>query len=186
MFVVAPNTAEGKVDYSWINRHDQDYSLIIEPVKTLIHFFRAHGHDVYFITARPGVNGEHVADFLERKLGFEIEVNKNLFFSPKESLGEHRYTTKHKLMQKLNIDIFYGDSDTDMIAAIKADVHAVRIVRSDSSIVEYGSNYFGNTLNPEEPKAPFDRDDLEKFYQANIGVFGESIYPITWDPTDYD
>jgi hypothetical protein len=119
-------------------------------------------------------------------LGFEIEVNENLFFSPKESLGEYRYTTKHKPMQKLNIDIYYGDSDTDIMAAIKADVHAVRIVRSDSSIVEYGSNYFGNTLNPERPKAPFDRDDLEKFYQANIGVFGESIYPITWDPSDHD
>ncbi len=182
IFVAAPTTPDGKIDYSWVNMRDKDFSLIIEPIETLIHFFRAHGHAVYFITARPSINGEYVADFLTKKLNFDIEVNKNLFFSPKETVDQFRYTTKHRLMTDLDIDIFYGDSDTDMIAAIKAGVHAVRIVRSDSSILEYGSNYFGNTLRASGPEAPFTRQDIDTFYDAGVGVFGESIYPIVWNP----
>ncbi|MEE9190176.1 MAG: HAD family acid phosphatase [Candidatus Neomarinimicrobiota bacterium] len=179
-FVVAPRNAEGKVDYSWINTHDKDYSVFIEPVVTLIDFFRAHGHEIYFITARPGINGEHVAEYLSEHLGFAVRKGENLIFSPKETVGDFRYTTKHKIMLKLDLDIYYGDSDTDMIAAIKADVHGVRIIRSDLSIAEYGSNYFGNTLKPGNPESPFSREDINLFYQTGVGIFGESIYPITW------
>ena len=182
MFLVAPTTTDGKIDYSWVNMHDKNFSLVIEPVETLINFFRAHGHDVYFITARPSVNGKYVAEFLTEKLKFDIEVNKNLFFSPKETVAGFRYTSKHRLMTDLDIDIFYGDSDTDIIAAIKAGVHAVRIVRSDSSIAEYGSNYFGNTLKATGPEAPFTRQELDTFYDTGVGVFGETIYPIVWNP----
>ncbi len=181
-FVVAPKTESGSTDYSWINTHDNEYSLFIDPVVTLIHYFRAHGHEVFFITARPGVNGNNVGDFLAKNLNFDVKVDSNLFFSPKENVDNFRYTTKHRIMKKLGIDIYYGDSDTDMIAAIKADVHPVRIVRSDASIKEYGSNYFGNTLDGKSNGAPFGEIDLKIFYKAKVGLFGESIYPITWKP----
>jgi acid phosphatase class B len=179
-FVVAPRNTEGKLDYGWINTHDKDFSVFIEPVVTLIEYFRAYGHEIYFITARPEINGEHVAEYLTENLGFMIRKGENLIFTPKETVGEFRYTTKHKIMQKLDLDIYYGDSDTDMIAAIKADVHGVRIIRSDLSIAEYGTNYFGNTLKPGNPESPFSREDINLFYQTGVGLFGESIYPITW------
>ncbi len=181
-FMVAPKTETGSTDYSWINTNDKDYSLFIEPVVTLINYFRAHGHEVFFITARPGVNGDSVAVFLAKNLNFDVKVDSNLFFSPKEYFNDFKYTTKHRVMEKLGIDIYYGDSDTDIIAAIKADVHPVRIVRSDASIKEYGANYFGNTLDGKSHKAPFGENDLNIFYKASVGVFGESIYPITWKP----
>ena len=181
-FVVAPKTDSGKTDYAWINTHDKEYSLLIDPVITLIHYFRAHGHEVFFITARPGPNGDSVADFLSENLNFDVKVDSNLFFSPKEYVNGFKYTTKHRVMEKLDIDIYYGDSDTDIIAAIKADVHAVRIVRSNASIKEYGGNYFGNTHDGESPDAPFKKKDLKYFYKAKVGIFGESIYPITWKP----
>ena len=181
-FVVAPKTETGGTDYSWINTHDKEYSLFIEPVVTLINYFRAHGHEVFFITARPGVKGDSVAAFLAKNLNFGVKVDSNLFFSPKEYFNDFKYTTKHRIMKKLGIDIYYGDSDTDMIAAIKADVHAVRIIRSDASIKEYGSNYFGNTLDGKSHEAPFGKNDLNIFYKASVGVFGESIYPIRWKP----
>lgn len=184
-FVIAPKTESGRTDYSWINTHDKEYSLFIDPVVTLINYFRAHGHEVFFITARPGVNGDSVAAFLSKNLNFDVKVDSNLFFSPKEYVNGFKYTTKHRIMEKLGIDIFYGDSDTDIIAAIKADVHPVRIVRSDASIKEYGSNYFGNTNDGKSPEAPFSKCDLQKFYKAKVGVFGESIYPITWKPYRY-
>jgi len=181
-FVVAPKTESGHTDYSWINTHDKEYSLLIDPVITLIKYFRANGHEVFFITARPDVNGDSVAVFLSESLNFHVKVDSNLFFSPKEYIDGFKYTTKHRVMENLGIDIYYGDSDTDIIAAIKVDVHPVRIVRSNASIKEYGGNYFGDTHNGKSRKAPFTKNDLKYFYKAKVGVFGESIYPITWKP----
>lgn len=182
-FVAAPKTDSGKTDYSWINTHDKEYSILIDPVITLINYFRAHGHEVFFITARPGINGDSVAVFLSQNLMFDVKVDSNLFFSPKEYVNGFKYTTKHRIMEKLGIDIYYGDSDTDIIAAIKADVHPVRIVRSNASIKEYGANYFGDTNDGESAEAPFSKKDLKYFYRAKVGIFGESIYPITWNPS---
>ena len=181
-FVVAPKTESGRSDYSWINTHDKEYSLLIDPVITLIKYFRAHGHEVFFITARPGPNGDSVAVFLSESLNFDVKVDSNLFFSPKEYVNGFKYTTKHRIMKKLGIDIYYGDSDTDIIAAIKADVHPVRIVRSNASINEYSGNYFGNTNDGKSAEAPFGKKDLKIFYKAKVGIYGESIYPITWKP----
>ena len=181
-FVVAPKTDSGRTDYSWINTHDKEYSLFIDPVVTLINYFRANGHEVFFITARPGPNGDSVAVFLSKNLNFDVKVDSNLFFSHKEYVNGFKYTTKHRVMKKLGIDIYYGDSDTDIIAAIKADVHAVRIVRSNASIKEYSGNYFGNTQDGKSHDAPFVKKDLRHFYRAKVGIFGESIYPIKWKP----
>ena len=83
-------------------------------------------------------------------------------------------------MKRLKLDLFYGDADTDMIAALKAGVHPVRVVRHETSIVEYGSNYFGNTNKGNSAHTPFTKDDLKLFYNSNVGIFGESIYPIIW------
>jgi acid phosphatase class B len=181
-FVIAPRTVDGEIDYGWINTHDKEYSLLIKPVATLIEYFRVHGHEVFFITARPGINGDDLATFLTTTLNFDVCVDSNLFFSPKENYKDFRYTTKHLLMRKLDLDIYYGDSDTDIIAALKANVHPVRIIRSAESIKEYGGNYFGDTNKGDTAKAPFNKSDLEQFYKANVGIFGESIYPINWEP----
>ena len=183
-FIAAPEVDNRLDFYAWINTHDKDYSLLIDPVITLINYFHAHGHDVFFITARPGIMGDSVAVFLSNIVNFDVKVDSNLFFSPKEDVGDFRYTTKHRVMKKLDIDIFYGDSDTDIIAAIKADVHPVRILRCDESIESYGGNYFGDTNIGNSAEAPFNKDDLDLFYKANVGLYGESIYPITWNPKE--
>ncbi len=180
MFLEAPRDEKGAIDYHWINLHDKDYSLLIDPTAALIHYFRANGHQVFFITARPGFNGHHLAEFLSKKLDMDITVNENLFFSPKEIVNGFSYTTKHNTMKKLNLDMYYGDSDRDMIAGLKADVYPVRIIRNNRSLKHYGNNYFGNTLDGKTAKNPFNKTQLKQFYKKGVGVFGESIYPITW------
>ena len=84
-------------------------------------------------------------------------------------------------MEKLSLDLFYGDADTDMIAALKAKVYPVRIVRHKNSIDQYGKNYFGNVMDGETEKNPFKIDDLKIFYSRSVGIYGESIYPIIWN-----
>ena len=181
VFLNLPEDKRKPVDYGWINTHDEDYSLFMAPTVELVHFFHENGHNVFFITARSNPKGKALAEFLSDELMFPIEVNKNLFFSPKERIKGKRYTTKQRIMKRLRLDLFYGDADTDMIAALKAGVHPVRIVRHKDSIVSYGSNYFGNTIDNTSPKNPFTLEDLNIFYSSSVGIFGESIYPIIWE-----
>ena len=180
VFLNLPDDKRNPTDFGWINTHDSDYSIYITPTVELIDYFRSNGHNVFFITARPGPNGNILAEFLTKGLGFPVEVNKNLFFSPKQTIKGKRFTTKHRLMKRFKIDLFYGDSDSDIIAALKAGVHPVRVVRNDASVREYGSNYLGNTLKCNISEAPFSKIDLQIFYNSNVGIFGESIYPIIW------
>jgi len=180
VFLSLPDYKRDPEDYGWINSHDKDFSLFITPTIELVEYFHTNGHNVFFITARPGTKGNILAEFLSDELGFSVRVNKNLFFSPKETIKGKRYTTKHRLMKRLKLDLFYGDADTDMIAALKAGVHPVRVVRHETSIVQYGSNYFGNTNKGNSAQTPFTKDDLKLFYNSNVGIFGESIYPIIW------
>lgn len=181
-FLDAPSLSDDPdhLDYGWINRHDSVYSKLVKPVADLVWFYRAHGHEVYFITARPGPNGEAVGRFLSRELGFPVVVDKNLFFSPKEKdpISGKRFTSKHHLISKLGLHIFFGDSDTDMIAASIAGVRAVRVVRDQRSVEAYSRNYFGDTKSGAEEAAPFDEATYQKFLGASVGPYGETIYPI--------
>ncbi|NQV42929.1 MAG: hypothetical protein HQ506_11300 [Candidatus Marinimicrobia bacterium] len=168
------------LDYGWINQHDSVYSVTIEPIAELIGFLRAQGHEVYFITARPGINGDAVARHLTRELGFEILLNENLFFSPKQkdAASGHKFTTKHTRISELGLHIFYGDADNDMVAASVAGVRGVRVVRDARSVEAYSKNYFGDTRSSAQPKAPFSEEDYQKFLSGGVGPYGETIYPI--------
>lgn len=181
-FLKAPHSSDDpdQVDFGWVNQHDSLYSVVIQPVADLIQFLKAHGHEVYFITARPGTNGETVGRHLTRELGFPVVMNENLFFSAKKKdpASGHRFTTKHETISKLGLHIFYGDSDTDIIAASVAGVRAVRVVRDARSVEAYSKNYFGDTRSEPEPKAPFSELDYQKFLAQGVGPYGETIYPI--------
>lgn len=180
VFLNIPKDKRNPIDYGWVNTHDDGMSIYIEPTVRLINYFISNGHNVSFITARSGENGEALATFLSEGLGFPIKKNIDLFFAPSEEINGKNHTTKHRIMERLNLDLFYGDGDSDIIAALKAGVHPVRIVRNDSSISQYGPNYFGNTLNGRTKNNPYNREDLNTFYSGSVGMFGESIYPIIW------
>ncbi|MCF7802386.1 MAG: hypothetical protein K9N34_10270 [Candidatus Marinimicrobia bacterium] len=178
---VPPNPANpGHLDYAWVNSHDSVYSKVITDMAKLVHFFRAQGHSVYFITARPGVNGEYLARFLTRELGFPIVMDKNLFFSPKERDPKTgiRHTVKHRLIRELGIHVFYGDSDTDIVAALVGDAHPVRVVRDPKSLHAYSRNHFGDIISESSVANPFTVDDYRKFILAGVGPYGETIFPL--------
>jgi len=180
-FLKAPHMSEDpdNVDFGWVNRHDSLYSVIIKPIAELITFYQSQGHEIYFITARPGMNGEYVGRHLTRELGFPVEMGKNLFFSAKKKdpVSGHRFTTKHETISLLGLHIFYGDSDTDMVAASVAGVRAVRVVRDQRSVLAYSKNYFGNTRS-SEGGSPYSDDDYRRFLANGVGPYGETIFPI--------
>lgn len=180
VFLNIPKDKRNPIDYGWVNTQDKNLSLYIEPTVELINYFISNGHNIFFITARSGANGEYLAKFLSKGLNLQVKKDENLFFCPSETIDGIRHTTKHHVMEKLKLDLFYGDGDSDMVAALKANVHPIRIIRHKKSITEYGPNYFGNTLDGKSKKHPFAFDDLEIFYSRGVGIFGESIYPIVW------
>ena len=181
VFLSIPKDKRDPIDYGWINTHDDGLSIYIKPTVDLINYFITNGHNVFFITARPGTNGEVLATFLSRGLNFPVKKNKNLFFSPSERIDGKSHTTKHRIMKRLKLDLFYGDGDSDIVASLKAGVHPVRIVRHEKSIIEYGPNYFGNTVDEKTKKNPYGVDDLNIFHSGKVGMFGETIYPILWE-----
>ena len=181
-FLVAPHMSDDPdhLDYGWVNTHDSLHSVIIQPVADLIGWLRAQGHEVYFITARPGINGATLARHLTRELGFPIEMNENLFFSPKKkdpATGK-KFTTKHERITELGLHIFYGDADNDMVAASVAGVRGVRVVRDARSVEAYSRNYFGDTKAGPAPGAPFSNKEYQQFLTGSVGPYGETIYPI--------
>ena len=190
-FLKAPHKSDDPdhVDFAWINTHDSLYSVTIQPIAELIHFLRAGGHEVYFITARPGIKGEAVGRYLSSELGFPVVLNENLFFSAKKKdpVTGNRFTTKHEIISQLGLHIFYGDSDTDMIAASVAGVRGVRVVRDARSVAAYSKNYFGDTRSAPGTKAPYAEEDYQKFLSSGVGPYGETIYPIYFtEPTPAD
>lgn len=182
-FLKAPHMSDDPdhLDYGWVNTHDSLYSVTIEPIRQLISFLRAQGHEIYFITARPGINGETVARHLTREYGFPIVKDQNLFFATKrlDPQSGKKLTTKHEVISKLGLHIFYGDADNDMVAAAVAGVRGVRVVRDQRSVVAYGKNYFGDmTAGERSDAAPFDSLTYDKFLKQGVGPYGETIYPL--------
>ncbi|MCF7823254.1 MAG: hypothetical protein K9N35_03695 [Candidatus Marinimicrobia bacterium] len=185
-FILAPHLSDDPdhVDYGWINTHDSLYSVTIQPIAELIGFLRSQGHEVYFITARPGVNGDAVARHLSHELGFPVTVGDNLFFSTKEKdpLTGNKYTTKHRTISQLGLHIFFGDADNDMVAAAVAGVRGVRVVRDPRSIEAYSKNYFGDLLSEHTDSSPYSMETYQKFLSMGVGPYGETIYPIYLNP----
>jgi acid phosphatase class B len=177
-FEKAPKSNDNSdhVDFTWINQHDKEYSTLIQPIAELINFYRHQGHEIFFITARPATKDETVGDFLTEILGFPIKEGINMFFESKakSEITGKRHTTKHLRIKDLELDMFVGDSDTDIIAGIKAGVHTVRVLRNPASVESYSRNYFGDTKKGE----PINIEWFNKFVSTGVGPYGETILPL--------
>jgi acid phosphatase class B len=118
----------------------------------LIAKHKSLGHRVYAITARPDINGEPLRDYLEQELGIDRD---DVFFEPDIDLpGNPKGKTDR--IESLDLDLFYGDADSDITDAAKAfvdgagvrhkTVRAVRFQRSPKS-----SNRKAGKLNKYHP-----------------------------------
>lgn len=102
-----------------VNDNPEACTLIRRTMSIIYHYQRL-GHPIYIITARKGYNGAVTADYFTRLLG--IPTDHFYYASPK---------TEH--IRRLNIAVFYGDSDSDITDALEAGAVPVRTVRPASS-----------------------------------------------------
>ncbi|MFC2061412.1 HAD family acid phosphatase [Elusimicrobiota bacterium] len=110
-----------------VNNSDHGNSVIKKKASQILKDHQAEGFEIFVITARHPQGGEGLKEFLNSELDILIE---NIFF---ETEG------KAERMIELELDMFYGDSDSDITAAQEAGVIPYRIQRSTTS--SYKRNY---------------------------------------------
>jgi acid phosphatase class B len=126
------------------------------PKAKVLELIRKHqkmGHKVYAITARPDINGDPLRDYLAKSMGIARE---NIFFEPDMDLPGNP-AGKQDRIASLGLNMFYGDSDSDITDAMKVKgVKAVRILRSPKSsnrkageLNKYHPGYYGETILAE-------------------------------------
>lgn len=103
----------------------------------LVNMHLERGDTVYFITARRGTESETVTNTL-RKLFKSPDLAEVIFtgYSTTENL-------KIAPIKERNIQIFYGDSDTDITAAIAANARAIRILRAPNTLENHNAPKVG-------------------------------------------
>lgn len=108
--------------YELNNGLDQ-FSLPKECARKLIDLHKKRGDTIFFITARTPTQTETVTELLAKT--FDIEnLNKVIFTGAQKG-----FNRKIKPIRENNIQIYYGDSDSDIEAAQAVGIRGIRIMR---------------------------------------------------------
>lgn len=121
-----------------INNEFDKFSLPKKIAFQLLEKHQSRGDTIYFITAREPSKQEQLSALLQRT--FNLKEMYPVIF-----VGSH---SKAEPIRKLNITLYYGDSDSDIREALDAGARAIRILRA------------GNSTDPRK---------------LNLGGFGESV-----------
>ena len=117
-----------KMDAFWTDIHTNNcdqYSIPKDVARKLIDMHTARGDDIYFITGRTrGSGGETLTAAIKKAFNIE-KMNDVVFTASSENKVE--FLKDHKLK------IYYGDADSDMKAAIAADIRPIRVMRAQNS-----------------------------------------------------
>lgn len=117
-----------KMDAFWTDIHTNNcdqYSIPKDVARKLIDLHTARGDDIYFITGRTrGTGGETLTAAIKKAFNIE-KMNDVVFTASSENKVE--FLKDHKLK------IYYGDADSDMKAAIAADIRPIRVMRAQNS-----------------------------------------------------
>ncbi|GEM_PF-1483705 len=112
--------------YSWafwrvVNTSDGEVSVVKKKTREILQAHQAKGAEIFVVTARHPHGGEEVMRFLYKTFGIPPT---HVYF---ETEG------KAERLRALRLDVFYGDADSDVSAALEAGVKPVRILRSPKS-----------------------------------------------------
>jgi acid phosphatase (class B) len=110
-----------------LNNGLDNFSIPKEIARKLITFHRNRGDNLFFITGRHPTETETLTQYMAQI--FDLE-NPNPVIFCGANPGEN---PKIKPLQENNIQIYYGDSDGDILAAQSLRIRAIRIIRADNS-----------------------------------------------------
>jgi acid phosphatase (class B) len=110
-----------------LNNGLDNFSLPKKCARRLINLHKKRGDSIYFITARKPTKTETVTELLSQTFGLE-NINRVIFTGWRKGAN-----LKLKPLKEYNIQIYYGDSDSDIQAAQSAGIRAIRIMRARNS-----------------------------------------------------
>ncbi|MBQ3644942.1 MAG: acid phosphatase AphA [Candidatus Riflebacteria bacterium] len=118
------------------------YDIFSMPKNSAIKLLEMHkkrGDRIFFITARVQPEGEEILTKCLHK-AFKLTNQPKTIFSGN--------TPKTKFIKENNIELFYGDSDSDITQAHNANIRAIRIERSPLSVnkTNYSPSAFGEEI----------------------------------------
>jgi acid phosphatase (class B) len=126
-----------------VNSSDEGRSCEKPKMVELLEKHRERGHEIYVITARERYNSEVLQNHVSER--FDIPAD-HVYLEP---------NGKTERLQELGIDIYYGDSDSDITEARDANIKAVRVLRSPESGYDakhnpgkYDEPYVANSAPP--------------------------------------
>jgi acid phosphatase (class B) len=103
------------------------FSLPKEIARKLVAFHKARGDNIFFITGRDPTETETVTELLAKT--FDLD-NPNPVIYCGANPGKNK---KIAPLQENNIQIYYGDSDSDILAGQAVSIRAIRIIRADNT-----------------------------------------------------
>jgi len=104
-----------------VNQSDKGNSTVKESVKKILEEHKKNGDEIFIITARDPDGSRPLIDFIIET--FKIK-EENIYLEPRG---------KKNKIKSLELDIFYGDADSDISDAMKSGAKAIRIMRSEKS-----------------------------------------------------
>jgi acid phosphatase (class B) len=110
-----------------MNNGLDDYSLPKEIARKLITLHRERGDNIYFITGREPTENETLTALLAKT--FELENPNKVIFTGSSKTENLKILP----LREHNIQIYYGDSDSDIRATQSLRIRAIRIVRAGNS-----------------------------------------------------
>tara|TARA_R110000868_G_scaffold14120_2_gene65965 strand:- start:3323 stop:4042 length:720 start_codon:yes stop_codon:yes gene_type:complete len=103
-----------------------------ETAKLLIEMHKKRGDKIYFITARESPTKKQEKTTSHLKKTFKINKMPPVIFVGLEAF-DPKLPSKAIVLKKKNIKIYYGDADSDILAAQKADTRPIRVMRASNS-----------------------------------------------------
>lgn len=128
--------------WALVNTSDRGNSTVKKAARLIIDRYRTRGIELYAITARSPIGGSTLAAYLHEIFGIPEE---NVFFEPESKVARIR---------EARLDVFFGDSDSDIRDAMEAGVRAIRFQRSakssyknkDGTLKKYHPGMFGEEI----------------------------------------
>lgn len=110
-----------------INCEWEEFSMPKEIAKQLISIHQEHGDDIYFITGRTSSSCEITTKYI--KDTFHVKNMHPVIFAG----SSREIYTKVAPIKEHNIQVYYGDSDGDIISAREGGAEGIRVIRAANS-----------------------------------------------------
>jgi len=115
---ISTNTPYSQVWWGEVNmQSNRKFCKPKRMMTSILREYQKRNVEIYAITARHPPQGDYLKAYVSKTFDIPVE---NIFFEP---------DSKTAKIKDLKLDVFYGDSDTDIKYALEAGIPGIRVLR---------------------------------------------------------